>query len=76
MCKHLIINGSLGQCRLAAQFGNPPQIAASIRAAFKAAALRNHPDLNNGPGVAGGPPNCMFYTSKYVTWADCPEYTP
>ena len=51
------------------------QITASIREAF-AAALRNNPHLNNGLGVAGGPPNCMFYKSRYVTWTDCPQYTP
>jgi hypothetical protein len=77
MCKYLIIstNGT-GQCGLATQQGCPPQVKSKIREAFKEAALRNNPELNKGLGIAGGPPNCMFYNSPYVQWNDCPEYTP
>ncbi len=77
MCKHLIKNANgTGQCSLTTQQGCPPQIKSNIRKAFKEAELRNHPELNKGLGIAGGPPNCMFYTSPYVAWEDCPEYKP
>lgn len=77
MCKHLIINSNgTGQCGLATQQGCPPQVKNNIREAFREATLRNNPQLNNGLGIAGGPPSCMFYNSSYVTWNDCPEYKP
>lgn len=77
MCKHLITNANgTGQCGLALQQGCPPQLKSRIRQAFQEAAAKKYLDPKPKLGIAGGPPNCMFYNNPYLTWTDCPEYQP